>query len=90
MPLILRHLSLGGSTVAGRLTYLQQLHNDEKTTLLSIKTETDEQNYVSHLILKAAINLDQFSREEEFPKGDAVPMVTKEEEYPVIINVDLW
>lgn len=45
MTLILLHLSLGGSTVAGRLTYrstLQQLHNDEKTTLLSIKTETDE------------------------------------------------
>lgn len=44
MPLVLVHLSLGGSTVAGRLAYLstlQQLHNHEKATLPSIKTETD-------------------------------------------------
>lgn len=30
------------------------------------------------------------SRKEEFPKRDTVPMVTKEEEYPVLINADLW
>lgn len=45
MPLILLPLSLGGSTVAGRLTFLstlQQLHNNEKATLLSVKTEADE------------------------------------------------
>lgn len=45
MPLMLLHLSLGGSTAVGRLTHLitlQQLQNDEKTIPLSIKTETDE------------------------------------------------
>lgn len=44
MSLILPHLSLGGSTVVGGLTYLstlQQLHN-RKATLLQIKPETDE------------------------------------------------
>lgn len=44
MSLILPHLSLGGSTDVGGLTYLstlQQLHN-RKATLLQIKPETDE------------------------------------------------
>lgn len=44
MSLRLPHLSLGGSTVVGGLTYLstlQQLHN-RKATLLQIKPETDE------------------------------------------------